>query len=303
MKSISITEILSFLKERNIDFSFQGCCSDRVIGFSSLNHYKNGTITWVKNPASFGEKKENLPMQLVITEQNSGLNPKNIIEADNSKEIFFSVLRQFWGEVEEREIAGDSVILTKSIGKNVSIGHHCFVGKDVVIEDNVQIGNNVQIECPCHIGDNSTIASGVVIGTDGFGYFQDNQGQYQKVPHFGGVWIGSKVEIGANTCIDRGTIDDTCIGDNVKIDNLCHIAHNVQIGENSLVIALSMIGGSATLEKDVYIAPGCLIKNQIEIEKDAFVGMGTVVLCNVPQNKVVVGVPAKILRDNKRKEI
>lgn len=300
MKSISITEILNFLKDRNIDFSFHGCCDDRVIGFSALNNYKSGTVTWVKNPNTFDEKNEKLMMQLVITERNSGLSPQNIIEADNSKEVFFSVLQQFWGGVEEKRIADDSVILTNNIGKNVAIGHHCFIGENVIIEDNVQIANNVQIECPCYIGDNSIIASGVVIGTDGFGYFQDEQGRYQKVPHFGGVRIGSKVEIGANTCIDRGTIEDTCIGDNVKIDNLCHIAHNVQIGDNSLVIALSMIGGSAILGKDVYIAPGCLIKNQVQIEKDAFVGMGTVVLNNVLQNKVVVGVPAQILRDNKR---
>lgn len=148
------------------------------------------------------------------------------------------------------------------------------------------------------IGCNTIIHSGVVIGTDGFGYFDNEDGLHEKVEHFGGVSIGDNVEIGANTCIDRGTLDDTYIGNNVKIDNLCHIAHNVTIEENSMVIALSMLGGSSTLKKNVYIAPGVMVMNQVTIGERSLAGMGAVVIKDVQNNKVVIGVPAKELREN-----
>lgn len=162
------------------------------------------------------------------------------------------------------------------------------------------IGNHVQMEGSVTIGDNCVISSEVVIGSTGFGYYRDLNGNNAVVPHIGGVRIGNNVDIGANTCIDRGTIDNTEIGDYTKIDNLCHIGHNVKIGKNVFVIALSMIGGSAVLEDEVYVAPGAKIMNQIHVGNNAFVGMGTVVIKDVEKNDVVVGNPAKVIR--KRKE-
>ena len=127
--------------------------------------------------------------------------------------------------------------------------------------------------------------------------FQNLKMCYCKVPHW---WckIGKNVEIGANTCIDRGTIDDTIIGNNVKIDNLCHIAHNVRLEDNVLVIALSLLGGSCIIKKDAYIAPCAAVMNQITIGENSLIGMGAVVTKNVEPNKVVAGVPAKVLRNN-----
>lgn len=302
MKKIVIADIIDYLKEKAVDFQFYGNLYDEIIGFSSLNNYKKGTITWVKESIS-GQKSEATDIKLAVSFKNSKLLVQNLIEVDNSKGVFFGILERFFEKKNANVICKDSVIEAQSIGRNVSIGHGCFICRDVVLEDNVRIGNNVQIECPCRIGCNSVIASGVVIGTDGFGYFKDEQGIYCKVPHFGGVEIGRNVEIGANTCIDRGTIDDTRIGNNVKIDNLCHIAHNVQIGNNSLVIALSMLGGSSVIQEEGYVAPGCLIKNQIKVGKHAMVGMGTVVLKDVPENKVVVGTPGKVIRDRGVEEL
>ena len=183
MRTVLVSEIVSFLKSREINFYFHGSTSDCVRGFSSLTNYKDGSLTWVKEPTLFNRQKENPILHLVITEPNSGITAQNIIEANNSKEVFFSVLQHFWETEKKVEIANDSVVLTSDIGKNVAIGHHCSVGMDVSIGDNVRIGNNVQIECPCHIGNNSIIGSGVVIGTDGFGYYRDAQGFYRKVPH------------------------------------------------------------------------------------------------------------------------
>lgn len=295
METVHISEILFFLKQRGINFRFYGDAADEIEGFSALDNYKKGTITWIKKP--YMVQEECLNIKLAVTEVNSKLVLENLIEVDNSKGVFFEILQNFWMKEKPCGICEDSVIKTKRIGKNIFVGHNCFIGEDVVLEDDIYIGNNVQVECPCYIGSNSRIASGVVIGTDGFGFFQNEKGNYCKVPHFGGVVIGKNVEIGANTCIDRGTIDNTYIGDNVKIDNLCHVAHNVKIGNNSLVIALSMLGGSSVIGENGYIAPGCLIKNQVMVEKGAMVGMGTVVLKDVPRDKVVVGVPARIIKN------
>ena len=136
-----------------------------------------------------------------------------------------------------------------------------------------------------------------MIGSDGFGYFSDEENKLIKVNHRGGVVIGNDVEIGANTCIDRGTIGDTIIGSNTKIDNLVHIAHNVIIGNSVCVVAGSIICGSAILDDYSYVAPGGIIKNQIKVEKNAMIGLGAVVNKQVRQNKVVIGVPAKEIRD------
>ena len=105
------------------------------------------------------------------------------------------------------------------------------------------------------------------------------------------------MEIGANCSIDRGTLDNTVIGRGSKIDNLCHIAHNVVIGTDVAVVAGVIIGGSAYIDDEAYIAPGAIIRNQIEVEKECVIGMGSVVLKDAQKGKVIAGVPARVLRD------
>lgn len=295
MKEIYVKEIIAFLEKKEIKFILQGKFEDSIHGFAPINNYQPRCITWIKsNSVRYNGLQD---ISICIAPYDTNIKAEMVIIVENPKMVFFEILNEFFYEEKSKGISANSVVETRKIGRNVTIGNYCTIGKDVTIGDNVIIKNNVQIECPTIIGDNCTISSGVVIGADGFGYYQDIKGQNKKVPHFGGVKIGSFVEIGANTCIDRGTMEDTCIEDNVKIDNLCHIAHNVHIGENSLVIALSMIGGSADLGKEAYIAPGSLIKNQVTIEENGFVGMGSVVLKNVRKGKVVAGVPAHELRD------
>ncbi len=108
--------------------------------------------------------------------------------------------------------------------------------------------------------------------------------------------IGDNVEIGANTCIDRGTLSNTVIGNYVKIDNLCHIAHNVQIGENSTIIALSMIAGSVKIGKNCWIAPCAAIKEKLVVNDGSLVGLGAVVIRDVVSGDVVAGVPARSIK-------
>lgn len=182
------------------------------------------------------------------------------------------------------------------IGNNCFIGPFCYVGKSVLgdnvilhghcfIYDNVIIGNEVQIH------------AGTVIGSDGFGYIQNKTGKPQKFPQLGGVIIEDNVEIGANTCIDRGSLDNTIIRKGVKIDNLVHIAHNVVIGENSFIIAHAMIGGSTVIGKNAWVSPSASILQQLNVGENSLIGMGAVVLKDVPANEVWAGIPAKKIKD------
>jgi UDP-3-O-[3-hydroxymyristoyl] glucosamine N-acyltransferase len=301
---ININEILCCLSKLNIKYLYNGNDQISINSFSSLNNLKDFSISWIKNKSNFkqnsffGFKNVILVIKSDIEIDNIDNEHIGFIICDNPKEVFFEILKEFFKKQEYNTfISSYSVIETKDIGKDVYIGHHCYISKDVKIGDNVIIKNNVSIEGKVEIGNNTIINSGVVMGTDGFGYYQDTDGTNKKVPHYGGIIIGAYVEIGANTCIDRGTLDDTIIENNVKIDNLCHIAHNVIIKENSMVIALSMLGGSSILEKNSYIAPGAMVKNQLTVGENSLVGMGAVVVNNVESNKVVAGVPAKVMRE------
>ena len=138
-----------------------------------------------------------------------------------------------------------------NIGKNTLIGTQVFLGKDVKIGNNVKIYPGVKIYNRCEIGNDCIIHANTVIGSDGFGYKPNEKGEFIKIPQVGKVILKDKVEIGANTVIDRATFGETIIHRGVKLDNLIQIAHNVEIGENSVIAALTGIAGSTTLGKGV----------------------------------------------------
>lgn len=141
-------------------------------------------------------------------------------------------------------VIGDGVV----IEGGVIIGANCTIGDSVKIGVNTRVYPNVSIYHEVEIGKNCIIQSGAVLGSDGFGYAND-KGIWVRIPQNGRVKIGSDVDIGANTCIDRGALNDTLVGDGVKIDNLCHIAHNVEIGGHTAMAGFTGIAGSAKVGK------------------------------------------------------
>lgn len=297
---IRLDEILSFLKKEKIDHEFKGDKELIINSFCSLYNLKNNCITWIKDKDAYNKcdlsRADNIliimgePLEISLTNKNI-----SFISCDNPKQVFFSVLNNFFKQKEYKSYRSpNSIVETNAIGKDVYIGHNSYIGEDVKIGDNVIIKNSVSIEGKVTIGNNTIIHSGVVIGTDGFGYFQDEKGNNFKVPHCGGIIIGNDVEIGANTCIDKGTIDDTIIGDNVKIDNLCHIAHNVIIKENSSMAGKSNIAGSTIIGKDSWIGPSCTVSNGLVIGENCHIGLGSVVTRNLDSNVKVFGNPARV---------
>ena len=145
------------------------------------------------------------------------------------------------------------------IGDNVNIYPHCFIGDNVTIKNNSTLYSGVKIYHNCYIEKNSTIHSGSVIGSDGFGFAPNTDKAYDKIPQIGNVIIKEGVEIGANTCIDRATMGSTIIHKGVKLDNMIQVAHNVEIGENSVIASHTAIAGSSKVGKN------CMIGGQVAI--------------------------------------
>jgi UDP-3-O-[3-hydroxymyristoyl] glucosamine N-acyltransferase len=184
-----------------------------------------------------------------------------------------------------------------NIAKDVVVGPGAKVGADVAIAAGCVIGANTVID-HATIGEGTRLGANCSIGGDGFGYEIDEEsGGVLKVPHLGRVRIGRRVEIFANTCVARGSLKDTVIEDDVKIDNLVHVAHNCHIGQGAFVIAQAMLGGSVTIGEFGWVAPGAVLMNGVSIGRCALVGLGAVVTKSVGDNEVVLGVPAKKVRD------
>ena len=221
---------------------------------------------------------------------------KTFIVVKNPKLLFIKLINtlfpiRFYRYIDPTAIIAKNASIDNlvCIGPNVSIGK-CHIGANSIIHGNVRIHDNT------NIASNVIIHSGAIIGSDGFGYEKNEFNVLEKFQQLGGVIIESDVEIGANTTIDRGTLDSTTIGVGTKIDNLVHIAHNVKIGKYVAIIAHAMIGGSVTIKDYAWIAPSACIRDGVTIGENALVGLGAVVLNDVDNNNVVVGNPAKVIR-------
>lgn len=173
----------------------------------------------------------------------------------------------------------------RTYGPNVNIDRNAKIGKNCCFDGNNLIHGNVTI------GDNCVIGAGAVIGGQGFNHHRISRG-VQQVPGTGGVKIGNHVHIGDNATITCGKFNDTVIGDYCRIDNLVHIAHDVTIGERTLVAANAMIAGHTSIGEDCWISPSASIVNRCSIGDRAIVGLGSVVMRPVQEDTTVFGVPA-----------
>jgi len=250
---------------------------------SSIDRYVQGSL-------SFCNKNIEVPFDaILITDQD--INSQNSIKNISPRTTFIKVLDWLYTNIGFDLYENESEIdPTASIGQNVVIETGCIIGKNVIIEPNVVVHKGTVI------GDNSRIRSCASIGSDGFGFERLSDDEILRFPHLGRVVIGKNVEIGSCAAIARGTLSDTVIHDNVKIDNLVHIAHNVTIHKGAFVIAGAEVSGSVEIGKNAWIAPNACINQKLRIGEASLVGLGAVVTKNVEARTVVAGNPAKKIR-------
>lgn len=284
-----------------------------VTGISGIKEAREGEITFIANPRYIPLIDET-QASCVITSKEVKSCPKPIIRTEDPSLAFARVVSLFFPEDKERH--PKSIHPAAAIGKNVTLGKDIAVGPYAVIEDGarlgdrsivyagVYIGKNTQVGSDCIIypqvvvregitvGSRVIIHSGTIIGSDGFG-FATVKGVHQKIAQVGTVVIEDDVEIGANVTIDRARFGKTVIGKGTKIDNLVQVAHNVEVGENSILVAQAGISGSTIIGKNVTLAGQAGIVGHITIGDNAIVAAQAGVTKSVPPNTFVSGYPAK----------
>ena len=303
-------EIVKALKEAGVSCEIERLNDSEILGFSSLFHYKKDTMTFIVPERSFADVQEqftNCEIAMIILGKKEPLDDrfKNIIRAADPRKAFFTAIESCFDDGSNEEITGISsnpevyrqnsyISPSAIIGKNVKIGIGCVIEGNVVIGDNTEIHHHVVIRSKTKIGERCMIHSGVIIGEYGFGYTVDNLGRKTMLKHYGGVRIEDDVHIGDNSIVIRGAIDDTVISRGVKINTLAHIAHNDYIGENTIITSPIHVCGSVSIGKQCHIA-GATIRNQRSVGDYSTVGLGAVVVKDIPDHTVVVGNPAKQL--------
>lgn len=304
--TISVEEILSVLGGEAV------CLGGRSLSISHLKpsgQADPSSLVWLASqPQDTGSFIQNSPAAAFLLPLPAPPNlqvpeDKAVIFVKDSRLAAVTVLSAFfrhrprWARHPSATVHHEAEIHPETyIGPNTVVGK-CTIGRGCILYGNNYLYDGVII------GEHVTIHAGAVLGSDGFGYQPGDNKDWLKFEHVGGVRIGNGVEIGANSCIDRGALGDTVIGDGTKIDNLVHIAHNVQLGRHCLVIAHAMIGGSCVIGDGAWIAPNAAILQKTMIGPGATVGLGAVVLEDVPPNETWAGVPARrIDHSNKKPE-
>jgi UDP-3-O-[3-hydroxymyristoyl] glucosamine N-acyltransferase len=248
-----------------------------IISYKKIEKVKNQII--VKNPRKALAQVISLFSKSELTgEKTPCISDKSSI--DPSTQLSGNVRIDDFVKIEKNSEIGDGTYLASNvtIGKNCKIGNNCTIYANVILYDNTEIGNRVIIH------------SGAVIGSDGFGYYEEDKKWY-KIPHIGKAIIKDDVEIGANTCIDRGCLGNTIIGKGTKIDNLTHIAHNTLIGENCAIAAQFGSLGGSKVNNSVQIG-GQVGISKVEIGKNAIIAGRAGVTKDVPENAIFSGFPA-----------
>jgi UDP-3-O-[3-hydroxymyristoyl] glucosamine N-acyltransferase len=274
---------------------------DKPVSFKPYNKEAN-VLMWVSNQ-NIEKLKEVTAGTIICSDLFSTFHKDcNYIITANPRLTFQEVLTKFFVQKEIAYISENATIHpTVKLGMDVTIGHNTVIERDCIIGDSVQIDHNTVLKHGTVIHDHVKVGANCTIGGVGFGYELNEEKKYVLLPHLGNVVLKSFVEIGNNTCIDRAVMGSTILEENVKVDNLVHIAHGVLIGRNSLIIANSMVAGSTKIGENVWVAPSASILNKKTVADNSYIGMGAVVIKDVKENETIVGNPGKVLVKSENK--
>lgn len=292
-KKITIQEILQFLGEKvlQVHGPVEGVYIDNL---AEVERVKETTLDWIKpSKPNKQEIAENSKARVLLVDAVvQPIDGKTLIVVKNPKVALAEIGNYFFVEKVMPGIHPTAIIHPEAkIGSNCHIGPYTVIGK-ATIGENCVIDAHVRIYDDVVMGHDCVIKAGAVLGGAGFGYERDEQGNKFRFPQIGQLIMGDYVEVGSNTCIDRGALADTIIGDYTKINNLCHIAHNNKIGQNVTITGCVNISGSNVIDDNVWIAPNASVKGWIHIGEGALVGMAAVVVKDIPPHETWVGNPA-----------
>lgn len=295
----SIQQVLLTLEKMGVSYEFIGNADHEILGFSDPGSYHENTAIWlgaVKYLKLTDNKGYHDVALLFCTKNMEGAEQfPNRILCDDPRNTFMELVELMAEEETVPRIEKTAVISEKAVlGNGVTVDHFAVIEDDVEIGDNTYIGTHVIVRKGTRIGSNCMIGDGTMIGNAGFGFRKLSDGSYKRLPHLGRVIIGNNVEIGTLCTIDKGTFKDTIIDNGVKIDSQSLIGHNVEIGRDSLIIA-SALGGNCRLGERVE-AIGMRCKNRLEIGSDTKIGIGSVVLTDLPEGTTCFGNPARIIK-------
>ena len=285
----------------------------KVNNFSKIEEGKPGTLTFLANP-KYEHFIYHTEASIVLV--NNDFTPTEPIKATLIKVAnayaSLAILLNMVEQAKEKKAGIDSTAYISTsaiikencyignfayIGDNVTIGHNCKIYPNVYIGDNVTLGDNcivyphVTIYEDCIIGNNCILHAGCVIGSDGFGFAPEGE-SYKKIPQLGNVILEDNVEIGANTTIDRAVMDSTIIRKGVKLDNLVQIAHNVEVGENTVMAAQVGIAGSTKVGRHCMFGGQVGLSGHIHIADNVILGAQCGVISDVKEQTTLLGAPA-----------
>lgn len=283
-----------------------------LAGVASLGRAGEGDLSFVRD-ASFSDKaRDSKAGALLVPEELQGMACCQLVLEDPNR-AFGAVLERIARDQRRSEPGvhptaevsdSASVHPTASIGPRAVVSDDAVVGERTVIGSNVFVGKRSRVGADCTLkanvvlvedvtlGDRVTLHPGSVIGTDGYGYIPGPQGHF-KIPHVGSVRIGDDVEIGALSTVDRATVDETVIGSGSKLGDMCHVAHNCQVGEHVLMLPRASIAGSVTLGNHVVIAGRSGCADNLTIGEGAMIGGASCAFEDVPPGVAVWGNPAR----------
>lgn len=299
--------------------TIEGDSSIEVNNFSKIEEGKPGTLTFLSNPKYTHYIYTTNASIVLVNNDFVAESPikATLIRCANA----YAALAVLLNMVEKSRPQKTGIEPMSYISENATLGENVYVGAFAYIADNVKVGNNtkiypqsyigdnvqigentiiypgVKIYQGCVIGNNCIIHSGAVIGSDGFGFAPDENGEYKKIPQMGIVLIEDDVEIGANTTIDRAVMDATIIHKGVKLDNLIQIAHNVEVGDNTVMAAQVGVSGSTKIGKQCMFGGQVGLGGHITIGDNANIGAQSGIISNIGSDAKIIGSPAIPVRD------
>lgn len=306
-----------------IETSFGEHCSfDNISGFEFQN---SNSLIFIQNIDQFDINK--VPAAIVTTHKVATeleTRYQGFIACVADVKVAQALIKQHFDDYQVSDLEWPAIHATAIIHKSVKLGQNCRIGPNVTIGKDCKIGDNVIVRANaviehsvaigndsiinslanigygCELGERVIVQSSCVIGNEGYGFATDKSGRHHRIPHTGNVVLHDDVHIGSGTCIDRGTYGSTVVNRGVKIDNLCHIAHNVEVGENCLIVAQCGIAGSSVIGKRVMMSGQTGVLDHKTIADDCVFVLRAAVTKDITQTGMWAGIPARPFKEHVR---